>query len=217
MPDIHRVVARLLHRAQHQERDRALRRIALDLLDQLLEVLRLDAAAFRRAQRESECRDELLELQHLEWIGRLVDAIERGHVPVFEVRGHGLVRQQHELFDQPVRDVALGRDDVRDEALFVEDHLRFGQVEVDRAAPVAPRVKDLEQLAHQLEHRHQRAILRDRFRILVRQDRVDRGIGHARVAANHAVVHLIAQHVAARRHFHQAGLHQPIDVRLETA
>ncbi len=100
---------------------------------------------------------------------------------------------------------------------FVENDLRFGQVEVDRAAPVAARVQDLEQLAHQLEHRHQLAILRDRLRILLRQDRVDRGVGHARVAANHAVVHLVAQHVAARRHFHQAGLHQPIDIGFETA
>ena len=36
-------------------------------------------------------------------------------------------------------------------------------------------------------------------RILVREDGVDGGVGHPRVAADHAVVHLVADDVAARR------------------
>ncbi len=54
-----------------------------------------------------------------------------------------------------MRDVAFGGDDVFDEAFFVQHDLRFRQIEIDRPAPVTARVQDLEQLAHQLEHRHE--------------------------------------------------------------
>ena len=144
--DVRRVVARLLHRAQHQERDRLLLRRAAHRLDQLLEVARLDGVR-RRAEAVAERRDELLELLDLERVGLLVDAVERRHVVVVEVLRDRLVGDQHELLDQPMRDVALGRDDRLDHPLVVEDDLGFLQVEVDRAAAAAPLVEDLEQLA----------------------------------------------------------------------
>ena len=87
-----------------------------------------------------------------------MDAIERRHVVLVEMRGDGLVREQHELFDEPVRDVALGGDDFLDHPLVVEHDLRLLEIEVDRAAPVPPLVEDLEQLVHQLEVRHEVAI-----------------------------------------------------------
>ena len=83
----------------------------------------------------------------------------------------GLVREQHEFLDEAMRHIALGGDDVGDEAFLVQDHLRFREVEVNRAAPMASRVQDLEQLAHQLEHRHELVIFPDRLGILLRQDR----------------------------------------------
>ena len=94
---------------------------------------------------------------------------------------------------------------------------RLGKIEVDGAAPAPARVENLEQLVHQLEHRHERRVLRQRRRIAVGQDGVHLRIGHARVAVDDAVVHLVAHDVAAAIHFHQARLHEPIDVRVQAA
>ena len=54
--------------------------------------------------------------------------------------------------------------------------------------------------------------------IAIGEDRVDVGVGHARVAVDDAVVQLVP-HDRARSaiHLHQAGLHEPIDVRVEAA
>ena len=57
----------------------------------------------------------------------------------------------------------------------------------------------------------------DQRRVAVRQDGVDVGVGHPRVAVDHAVVHLVADDVALAVDLHQAGLHQPIDVRIQAA
>ena len=101
-----------------------------------------------------------------------------------------------------------------DHPLVVEDDLRLLQVEVDRAAAAPALVQDLEQLAHRLEQRHERRDTSlDRRRIAIGQDGVDLGVGHPRVAVDHAVVHLVADDVALAIDFHQARLHQPIDVR----
>ena len=62
-----------------------------------------------------------------------------------------------------------------------------------------------------------RAYSRDRRRIAVGQDGVDRRVGHARVAVDDAVVHLVAHDVAAPIDLHQARLHEPIDVRIQAA
>ena len=68
-----------------------------------------------------------------------MDAVERRDVVVVEMLRDGLVGDQHELLDEAVRDVALGGDDRLDHALVVEDDLGLLQIEVDRAAAVAPR------------------------------------------------------------------------------
>ena len=78
--DVHRVVARLLHRPQHQERDRPLLRRAADLLDELLEVRRLDAAAGGAPRLKPSDVTNSSNSMHLERIRRLVNAVERRHV-----------------------------------------------------------------------------------------------------------------------------------------
>ena len=118
----------------------------------MLKVRRPERAALR-AKAEAQRRDELVELEHLERIGRLVNSIERRHLILLEMLGYGLVGEKHELLDQPMRDVAFVRDDVFDQTFFVEDDLGFREIEVNRSAPTAPGVEDCEQLAHQLEHR----------------------------------------------------------------
>ena len=87
-----------------------------------------------------------------------MDAVEPGHVARVEELRHRLVGEQHELLDDAVRDVPLGGDDRLDPPLLVEHDLRLVEVEVDRAEPPAPVVQDLEQLAHPLEHRHERRV-----------------------------------------------------------
>ncbi len=69
--------------------------------------LRGSSRSLAAAERVAQRRDELLEDLDLGRIRRLVHAIERRHVPRVEVGRHRLVGEQHELFDQPVRDVAL--------------------------------------------------------------------------------------------------------------
>ena len=140
-----------------------------------------------------------------------------GHAVVVQVLRHRFVGDEHELLDEPVRHVALERDDRLDHPFVVQHDLRFLQVEVDRAAAVAALVQDLEQLVHPLEERHQLRVFRDDLRIAVGQDRVDLGVGHARVAVDHPVVKLVADDRALLVDLHQAGLHQPIDLRIEAA
>ena len=82
---------------------------------------------------------------------------------------------------------------------------------------MASSVQDLEQLAHQLEHRHELLILPDRLGILLGQDGIDGRVGHARVAANDAVVNIVAHHLSAPVDFHQARLHETLHVRTQAA
>jgi hypothetical protein len=155
----HRVVARLLHGAQHQRGNRPLLGRALHAIDEPLEVHRLERLA-AAGEAVAERRDERLELPHLLRVGRLVHAVQRRHTVFHEVRGHRLVGQQHELLDEAVGDVALARHDVVDLTVLAQHDLRFRQVEVDGAAPPPAAVQDREELVHQLEERHQRRVAR---------------------------------------------------------
>ena len=135
----------------------------------------------------------------------------------FQPGRHRLVRQQHELFDQPVSDVPLEGDDLLHHSAFVHDQLGLVQVEVDRAAPPACVVEDLKELTHQLEHRHQRGVARRQLGIAVGQNRVHGGVRHPLVAVDDPVVKFAANDVAAAIDLHQAGLHQPIDMGIQAA
>ena len=58
-------------------------------------------------------------------------------------------------------------------AAFIDDDFGFVQIEVDRTAAAPRVVEDLEQLAHQLEHRHERLVALEQLGIAVGQDAVD--------------------------------------------
>ena len=143
--------------------------------------------------------------------------MQRGHVLIDQMRGHGFVGQKHELLDQAVSHIPLSGNDVGNLALVGEDDLRFRQVEIDRPAPPASGVENLEEFFHLLEHRYQRRVLSDGRRIAVGENRIHCGVGHPRVAVDDAVVHLVAHDRPARVHFHQARLHQPVHVWVEAA
>ena len=98
-----------------------------------------------------------------------------------------------------------------------QDDFGLRQVEVDRPAPPATTIQDVEQLAHQLEHRHERLVLEHRFRIAIGQDGVDRRVGHPRVTVDDAVVNLVPHDCPLPIHLHQARLHQTVDLRIQAA
>ncbi len=213
--EAHRVVPCLLHRPQHQRRNRPLLRAAAQLDDQPLEVPRMNHVE-RRGERVAQRRDELLEAFDLEQVGRLVHAVERRHVVLFEKGRDRLVRHEHELFDDAMRDVALEHEDVLDGARRVEDDVRFRQVEVDRTAPAPPAVEDLEELAHALEARHERLVPPPQLHVAL-EDAVHLVVRHAGVAVYHPVVKARVHDAAAPVDLHHARLHQPIDVRPQAA
>ena len=96
---VFRRVARLLHRPQHQHRDRLFFGLSVDLLEQLLEMARPQRVG-RSGQAVAEPRNEFLELRDLEDVGLFVDAVERRRLLRLEERRHGLVGEEHELLDQ---------------------------------------------------------------------------------------------------------------------
>ncbi len=216
MPKILRRIARLLHRPQHQKGDGLLFGLALNLHEEILEVARLQRRQ-RRAKAVPEPLNEIFELAHLHHIGLFMNPVQRGCVLRLEMRCHRLVRQQHELFNETVRDVPVQGDDGFDASAFAHDDFGFVDIEVDGSAAAARGVQDGEQLAHQLEHRDERRVLREQRGILVGQDPVHAGVGHPLVAVDDAVVHLIAHDLPLRVDFHQARLHQPIHMRIQAA
>ena len=108
VPEAHRVVPRLLHRPQHQRGDRALLRCPAHTIDQLLKMFRRQGTP-ARGKAVAERGDEGFELLDLLGIGRLVHTMQRRDGLPFEMGRHRLVGEQHELFDDAVRDVALAR------------------------------------------------------------------------------------------------------------
>ena len=58
------------------------------------------------AQRIAEVRRDFFEFHHALGIGLFVDAVRSDASRCFQMRRHGFIGGQHELFDQPVRDVA---------------------------------------------------------------------------------------------------------------
>ena len=161
-------------------------------------------------------RGDLLEFQHALGVGPLVNAENQRHARGLQMRRHGFVRGQHELLDQPVRDVARRPRDAGHLAEFVEFEQRLGQIEIDRAAPLALAVQDQRQLLHQLEPLRQLRIALTQSGVAF-QHSVYRGVGHALRAANHAAAEFLRHHVASGVDFEQSGQHQPVFVRTKRA
>jgi len=84
MSEIFRCISRLLHRPQHEERDRLLFRLAMDALEELLEVTWTQSRQ-RRPQAVTKARNEFFELLDLHHVRLFVDAIEGRCLLRFEV------------------------------------------------------------------------------------------------------------------------------------
>ncbi len=127
------------------------------------------------------------------------------------------VGRQHGLLDQPVRLIAHAGDDLVDAAVVVADDLRFGGLEVHRAARVArgqQRAVDVVQV-QQVGH----ALLEARRLGApgVGQDGGHFGVGEAGVAAHHGRVELVGLHLALGGDHHVAHHAQALHVRVERA
>jgi hypothetical protein len=134
--DVVRAVHRLAQRAQHDRLQQLEIRARLDLLEQLGVVLGLRIVA--AAQRQAELAEEgCAGSSAFPRTRRFVDAVEAGLLVLGqEIRGADVGRQ-HAFLDDAVGVVAHHRHDVLDLALVVEQHLRFGGLEIDRAALAA--------------------------------------------------------------------------------
>ena len=98
--------------------------------------------------------------------------------------GHGLVRQQHELFNHAVRDVALGPHYPADLPFVVKKELGFGQIEIYRAALAAALDQDACQLVHLGQHRLDVAVAGRKLAFRVCEYVVYSRVGHALAAVN---------------------------------
>src|SRR6516165_9653216 len=86
MSEIFRRISRLLHRSQHQERNRLLLGLSADSLQQLLKIP-WPGLGRRHSEAVAETRHEFLELLDTERVGLLMDTVEAGRVLLVEVRG----------------------------------------------------------------------------------------------------------------------------------
>ena len=215
--EVRRRVARLLHGAQHRARrpaaPRACRGSARGAPGS-------DAAGPRAAAPPRLCPrldDELLELLHLQRVGRLVHPVEPGNAARLEELRHRLVGEQHELLDDPVRDVPLRRDDRLDLPRLVEHDLGFVEVEVDRAEPPAPARAASRRASRIRSNIGTSGAYRAARPASPLEDGVHVGVGHPLARADDAVVELVPHHRPVPVHLHQARLDQAIDARIQAA
>ena len=118
--------------AQEEIVQEALLRLPFDLLEQPLEGRRRDLGQVS-LELVAEALEDFLQVDEAVRVGAVVDPVDRRLLGEEELLRHGLVGREHELLDQPVRDVARLGNDPDDQALVVQDDVRVRQVEIDRA------------------------------------------------------------------------------------
>ena len=89
--------------------------------------------------RDAEDFEKLLEILQFLPVRWLMDAVDERALLIGDEAGHSLVRRDHELLDDALREEALRPVDVFYAALHVEHQLRLGQIEVE----VAPLLRDV--------------------------------------------------------------------------
>ena len=146
-----------------------------------------------------------------------MDAVDERRFFPLDVARRGLVRREHELLDDLVRHVPFGPEDVGHAALEVEHDLGLGQIEVD-AAPFRPlRAQDRHELFHEPEFVEQCGVALPLPRVAVHEYLAHRGVGHAFVAVDDALVDVVPQDLSFRGDIHLAGEGEPVHVRVQAA
>ncbi len=188
-------VPRLPHRAKHDLVDQVLLGPTLHGEEDLGEVprphlsrgARAGCAAPPRVDGQTEGFRQLRECGQVLRVRGLVHPVEHRGLLAGEELGHGLVGLEHELLDDPVRDVPLALHDVLGPPLDIEDDLRLGQVEVDASVVHPPPEEAPGERLHEPEIFDEGAVLADPGRVRLLENRRHGGVGHPGGAPDHAL------------------------------
>ena len=200
-------VARPHERLEKANLERLPDRNCAELLQELLDLGLLAQVAARHVVAENF----LAILRQAPLFRLFVDAVNRLQVQLHQARRHRLVRQQHELFDQLVRNVVLHPLDARDPALFVEPDFALGKIQVERAGLEAQPPDALGQLVRVVQH------ARDRVRRFRLQERHYLAVTEAPLGMNHRREEPRLQHLAVVGHEKLDALGQAVHLRFERA
>ncbi|MNN39096.1 hypothetical protein D3C81_1531230 [compost metagenome] len=130
---------------------------------------------------------------------------------------HRFIRRQHEFLNNLFRDRTFALHDVDRLAVLVDDHLRFLEIEVDRAAPHAVPPQLQGQLLHQLERLDQIGVTFGYLRIFFLQNFPHIGVGHPFLGANHAREDIVLHDLHLLVEFHLAGQREAVYLRIQGA
>ncbi len=150
--DVFRLIDGLFHRAQEHAVDHPLFRFAAGGFQQSLELQRRQVF-FILGQTVAQAQEKRLQRFQCVFIRSGMDTIERREIFSRELPRDGFVGGDHEFFDDPMGDIALGADDVFRQPLQIENDLGLRQIEVEIAARFAVGVNRQRQLFHQFECR----------------------------------------------------------------
>ena len=215
--EAHVAVARLLHRAQRDRADDALFRLALDLLEHLLDVHRLDVAHLRLMDEETESTEQVVEALDLLVRRLLMHAVHERLMLRVHVTRHRLVRDQHALFDDGLRQRSLALNESDRMSFVIKFDLDLRHVEVNRAAAMALSLEDVAQRFERLEHLADVLVVRDERLCLVDEDLVDNVVGQTAVDVDDSRHDLVARDLALRRDLHLTGHREAVDAGVEAA
>ena len=150
-------------------------------------------------------------------LGRLVDAVDERPLLLGDELGHRLVRGDHELFYDALREEALGPQDVFYAPFHIEDQVRLGKVESRLPCVLPPVLEQHGKLAHLLQARHQGLDRASCLRVFLDQGVLHLPVCEPRRAFNDGPVEG-RLHEAALRVVPQSGRHRhSFFVRVEAA
>ena len=215
--EAHVAVACLLHRAQRHRADDALFRLALDLLEHLLDVHRLDVSRLRLMNEESEGTEQVVEALDLLVRRLFMHAVHERLMLRVHVTSHRLIRDQHALFDDGLRQRALALNEGDRMSFVIEFDLDLRHVEVNRAAAMALGLEDVAQRFERLEHLADVLVVRDERLRLVDEHLVDDIVGQAAVNVDDRRDDLVTRDFALRRDLHLTGHREAVNAGVEAA
>ena len=166
---------------------------------------------------ESEGAEQVVEALDLLVRRLLVHAVHERLVLRVHVARHRLVRNQHALLDNGLRQRALALDERNRMALVIELDLDLRHIEVNRATAMALGLEDMAQRFERLEHLADVLVVRDERLRLVDEHLVDDVVGQAAVNVDDRRDDLVARDLALRRDLHLAGHREAVDAGVETA
>ena len=168
------------------------------------------------SKRVTESGGEIFEVVHAFGIRRLVHAIEGGNALGFKVGRDSLIGRQHELFDEAMREEALGTRDSFHQSVLIELDERLGKIEVDGAAALALFGKDLGELLHEQKIFDERSVTLAGLCVTV-EDLLHASVGHAFGRADDAGHDFVRTDFTARVDLHDAGHDEAVALRTQRA